>query len=96
MKKMIAVLIAAVLSVATLARAAEALTDGEVRKIDKDAAKLTIKHGPISNLDMPGMTMVFRVKDPAMLNQVKKGDKIQFQAENVNGALTVTQIKSAK
>ncbi len=95
MKKIITFLLAAVLFGATLAQA-EALSDGEVRKIDKDAAKVTIKHGPIRNLDMPGMTMVFRVKDPAMLDQVKAGDKIKFQAENINGAITVTQMEPAK
>ena len=73
-----------------------AMADGEVRKVDKDAAKLTIKHGPLANLDMPGMTMVFRVKDPAMLDKLKSGDKIKFVAEKVNGALTVTALESAK
>jgi Cu(I)/Ag(I) efflux system periplasmic protein CusF len=72
------------------------LAGGEVRKVDKDAQKITIKHGPIRNLDMPGMTMVFRVKDPAMLDQVKAGDSIVFAADNIGGALTVTQIESAK
>jgi Cu(I)/Ag(I) efflux system periplasmic protein CusF len=72
------------------------MSEGEVRKIDKEAGKITIKHGPIANLEMPGMTMVFRVKDPAMLDQVKEGDKIQFVADRINGALTVTQMESAK
>lgn len=66
---------------------------GEVRKIDKDAGKITLKHEPIPNLEMPGMTMVFRVKDPAMLDQVKAGDKVRFAADKVGGALTVTQIE---
>ncbi|MDP2240753.1 MAG: copper-binding protein [Burkholderiales bacterium] len=96
MKKITALILAVFLSGAALAQAAETLSDGEVRKIDKDAAKLTIKHGPIRNLDMPGMTMVFRVKDKAMLDQVKAGEKIKFQAENINGALTVTQMEPAK
>ncbi len=73
-----------------------AMTDGEVKKVDKDAGKLTIKHGPLTNLDMPGMTMVFRVKDPAMLDQVKEGDKIQFVADRVNGAITVMELNPAK
>src|SRR5450631_202775 len=60
-----------------------AMADGEVKKVDKDAGKLTIKHGPLTNLDMPGMTMVFRVKDPSMLDQVKEGDKIRFVADRV-------------
>lgn len=76
--------------------ATAAMADGEVKKTDKDAGKITIKHGPIKNLGMSGMTMVFRVKDPAMLDQVKAGDKIRFAAEKVNGALTVTQIEAAK
>jgi len=72
------------------------LADGEVRKVDKDAKKLTIRHGQIPSLNMPPMTMVFQVKDPAMLDQVKTGDKIRFNAENVGGALTVTKIEPAK
>jgi Cu/Ag efflux protein CusF len=75
---------------------AAALSDGEVRKVDKDAKKITIRHGPLANLDMPPMTMVFQVKDPAMLEQVKAGDKIKFQAEKVGGAFTVTRIEPAK
>lgn len=77
-------------------QAGAALSEGEVRKVDKQAKKLTIKHGPLANLDMPGMTMVFRVKDPVMLEQVKAGDKVKFQAEKVEGALTVTQIEPIK
>lgn len=73
-----------------------ALTDGEVRRVDKDANKLTIRHGPIVNLDMPGMTMVFQVKDPAMLDKVKTGDKIKFLAEKSGNTYVVTQIEAAK
>ena len=72
------------------------LADGEVRRIDKEAKKLTIRHGPITNLDMPPMTMVFQVKDPAMLDQVKAGDKIRFSADKVNGAYTVMSLEAAK
>lgn len=72
-----------------------ALADGEVRKVDKDAGKLTIKHGPIPSMDMPPMTMVYRVKDAAMLDQVKAGDRIRFDAEKVGGAYTVTKIERA-
>lgn len=78
------------------ASAASALSAGEVTKVDKDAGKLTIKHGPLANLNMPAMTMVFKVKDPAMLSSVKPGDKISFVAEKVNGALTVTKLEPAK
>ena len=76
--------------------AASKTADGEVRKVDKDAKKLTIRHGPIQNLGMPPMTMVFQVKDPAMLDQVKAGDKIKFAADNVDGAYVVTSLEAAK
>ena len=73
-----------------------AMTTGEVKKVDKDAGKVTLKHGPIKNLDMPAMTMIFRVKDAAMLEQIKEGDKINFAADKINGAFTLMQIESAK
>ena len=72
------------------------MAEGEIRKVDKGAGRVTIKHGPIQNLDMPAMTMVFQVKDPAMLEQVKPGDKVKFQAEKLGGAFTVTKIEPAK
>ncbi len=72
------------------------MTEGEVRKVDEDAKKITLKHGPIQNLDMPAMTMVFQVKDAAMLEQVKAGDKVKFQAEKAGGAFTVTAIEKSK
>ena len=75
---------------------AAALSQGEVRKVDKDAKKITIKHGPIQNLDMPPMTMVFRVKEPGMLELVKAGDKVKFEAQNIGGSLTVTKIEPVK
>ena len=71
-------------------------TDGEVRKIDKEQGKVTLKHGPIANLEMPGMTMVFKVSDPKMLDSVKEGDKVRFSAEKVNGAITVTAIEPVR
>ena len=81
---------------ATVAQASVAtLADGEVRKVDKDAGKITLKHGPIVNLDMPGMTMVFRVRSPELLNAVKVGDAVKFHAESVNGTFTVTEIQPA-
>lgn len=73
-----------------------AMSDGEIQKVDKGAGKLTIKHGELKNLGMPGMTMIFKVQDPAMLEQVKQGDKVRFVAEKVGGALTVTAIEAAK
>ncbi len=78
------------------AQNAATLTDGEVRKVDFDAKKLTIRHGPIQNLDMPGMTMVFQVREPALLDKVKPGDKIKFHAEKAGSAYVVTQIEPAK
>lgn len=72
------------------------MTEGEVRRVDKDAGKVTIKHGPPKNLDMPAMTMVFRVKDPAMLDQVKAGDKVRFVAEKAGGAFTLVQLQSVR
>jgi Cu/Ag efflux protein CusF len=76
------------------AEAALPMTEGEVRKIDRDAGKLTLRHGPIVNLDMEGMTMSFRVSDPAMLDALKVGDKIRFVAERVNGVTLVTRIEA--
>ena len=75
------------------AQAVTPMTEGEVRKIDKEQGKITLKHGEIKNLDMPGMTMVFRVKDAAMLDQVKEGDKIKFTADKISGQFTVTGIE---
>lgn len=76
--------------------AGAALAEGEVRRVDKDAKKITIKHGPLANLDMPPMTMVFQVSDPAMLDQVKSGDTVRFAATAEGGKYTVTEIRSAK
>jgi len=73
------------------------LVNGQVTKIDEAAGKITLKHGPIKKLDMnEGMTMVFRVQDPAMLKQVKVGDKVNFDADRVNGQITVTKIEKRK
>ncbi len=72
------------------------MTDGEVKKVDKEAGKITLRHGELKNLGMGAMTMVFRVKDPAMLTQVKAGDKVKFIAERVSGAITVVQLAPAK
>lgn len=70
--------------------------DGEVRKIDKDARKITLKHGEIKNLEMPAMTMVFQVKDASFLDKVKTGDRVKFKAEKVSGGFAVTEIELAK
>jgi len=73
--------------------AADAMSTGEVKKVDQAAGKITIKHGPLKNLGMDGMTMIFRVQDPAMLDQVKAGDRIAFVAEQPKGQLTVTRLQ---
>jgi len=75
---------------------AAALSDGEVRKIDKETGKITIKHGPIKHLDMPPMSMVFTAKDKALLDRVKVGDKVRFHAVDEGGKLIVTDIQPAK
>ena len=72
------------------------LVDAEVRKVDKDAGKITLKHGELKSLEMPPMTMVFQVSDKAMLEKVKAGDKVRFAAAKVGGQLTVTAIEAAK
>jgi Cu(I)/Ag(I) efflux system periplasmic protein CusF len=80
---------------AILAQAAP-VTEGEVRKIDKAQGKITLKHGEIRNLDMPPMTMVFKVKNAAMLDSVQPGDKVGFTADKVGGEFTVTSIEARK
>jgi Cu(I)/Ag(I) efflux system protein CusF len=72
------------------------MSDAEVRKVDKDSAKLTLKHGEIKNLDMPPMTMVFQVKEPALLDKVKAGDKVKFRAEKAASGYVVTAIEVVK
>jgi Cu(I)/Ag(I) efflux system periplasmic protein CusF len=69
---------------------------GTVKKIDEAQGKITLEHGPIKNLDMDAMTMVFRAQDPAMLKAVKQGDKVKFEADRVNGQITVTNIQKSK
>jgi Cu(I)/Ag(I) efflux system protein CusF len=76
--------------------AAAQSVNGTVTKVDETQGKLTINHGPIKNLDMDGMTMVFRAGDPAMLKGLKSGDKIKFDADRVNGQITVTKLQKAK
>jgi Cu(I)/Ag(I) efflux system protein CusF len=79
-----------------VAASTAAMTEGEVRKVDKAARKLTIKHGEIKSLDMPPMTMVFLVKDTAMLDKVKAGDRIRFVAEKSDAGFVVTDLQAAK
>jgi Cu/Ag efflux protein CusF len=103
---LLALILAATLALGTLhafgAEAAEQkaapaseMSDGEVRRVDKDANTLTLRHGPLVNLGMPAMTMVFQVKDPALLDKVKVGDKVKFQAEKISGGYSVTHVEAA-
>ena len=97
MKKLIPLIASVLLAATALAQtAAKDMTDAEVRKVDKDAGKITLKHGEIKNLEMPAMTMVFRVKDARLLDKVQPGDAIKFRAEKMDGAFTVTDIQPAK
>ncbi len=75
--------------------AAADLADGEVRRIDREARKLTLRHGEIRSLSMPPMTMVFQVADPALLDRVKVGDKVRFRADQKDGAYRVTELQPA-
>ena len=87
----------ALLIAVALPAMAQQLANGEIRKVDKKAETITIKHGPIQAIDMPAMTMVFLVKEAAMLDRVKAGDKVKFQAEMAaGGKVTVTQIEPMK
>ena len=78
--------------------AQDAMVKGEVKKVDETAKKITLKHGAIKNLGMDedGMTMVFKVQDPAMLKQVKAGDKVQFTAERGSDGIAITKIQKSK
>ena len=91
----VASVLALTVSVATGAMAAS--ISGEVKKIDESAGKITLKHGPAKSLGMEEpMTMVYRVRDPALLKQVKVGDKVTFEAEEAASGYTVTKIEKAK
>ncbi len=72
------------------------MAEAEVRKVDKDAKKVTLKHGPIKNLDMPGMTMVFQVRDEKLFDKLVSGEKIKFTAEQLQGAYVVTGVEKAE
>lgn len=93
LKQVLATLLATLAASAALAQAAVVLTEGEVRKVDREAGKVTLKHGEIKNLEMPPMTMVFRVSDPKLLEPLNAGDQVGFQAEKVDGQFTVTTIE---
>ncbi len=94
MKKLFTI---ASLVLATLGAAAQTasteMAQAEVRKVDLDAKKITLKHGPIKNLDMPPMTMVFQVRNTALLDKLKAGDQVRFSAEQQQGAYVVTAVE---
>jgi len=90
MNKLIAAALAALVSTLVLAQSPAA--DGEVTKVDKPGSRVTLKHGGLKNLDMPAMTMAFRVADPKLLDGVAVGDKVRFAADKVNGTYTVTSL----
>jgi Cu/Ag efflux protein CusF len=100
MNRIIRLTAAAALATSLLAQAAfaqSAAISGEVKKIDEGAGKITLKHGPAKGLGMDEpMTMVYRVKDPAILKQVKVGEKVQFEAEEAASGYTVTKLQKAK
>jgi Cu(I)/Ag(I) efflux system periplasmic protein CusF len=89
--KIVVIALALVAAVSATAQVPE-MTDAEVRKLDPEAKKITLRHGPIKNLDMPGMTMVFTVKDAALLDKLAAGDKVRFAVEQQQGALVLTRI----
>ena len=96
LKRLIATSTLALLAPLAVGANAADMTDGEVRKIDLEAGKITLKHAEIKSLDMPGMTMVFVVKDKTMLDKLKTGDKVRFAAINDGGKYTVTEIEPAQ
>ncbi len=96
--KLAAATLALSIFASSAASAQDAMVKGVVKKVDASAGKITLTSGPIKSLDMDedNMTMVFRVQDPAMLKQVKIGDKVQFQAEQATAGITITQLQKAK
>jgi Cu(I)/Ag(I) efflux system periplasmic protein CusF len=92
----IGLLAATLASVHVLAQTTAELSDGEIRKVDKDASKITIQHGVIKSLDMPAMTMVFTVKNAALLEQLKPGDKVKFNVAREEGKLVLTEAIAAQ
>jgi len=97
MKRAPALLFALAVWAAPQGALAQSLIEGQITKVDASAGKITIKHGPIKKLGMDeGMTMVFKAQDPAMLKAVKAGDRVKFDADEVNGELTVTKIQKTR
>lgn len=78
---------------AASAASQELLSEGEVRKVNREAGKVTLRHGPLTNLDMPAMTMVFTAANPQLLDDLKEGDKVRFHADRKDGVFLVTAIR---
>lgn len=96
-KTILAALVAAAsASAPSIALAQGEMTEGEVRKIDAAQGKITLRHGPIKKFDMDSMTMVFRVKDPGLLEGLKPGDKVRFEADRVEGRITIVRIEKRR
>lgn len=95
MKHTLTLALLALHSLAALAQTTTAPTEAEVRKVDLGTQKITLKHGEIKNLDMPAMTMVFGVKEPQLLDNIKPGDRVLFTADKLNGSYTVITLKAA-
>ena len=89
-------IVASLAHAGAMAQAAAEMTQGEIRKVDKAASKITIRHSEIKSLDMPPMTMVFTVKNPVLLDQVKTGDKVKFNAVVEDGKIVLTEIEAAQ
>lgn len=81
---------------APVSQDANDMAEGEVRRVDRETRKITLRHGEIRQLDMPPMTMVFQVKDPALLDKVKPGDKVKFRAEKIGSAYAITEIEAVR
>ena len=97
MKKFITVVALAAASLAAAAQGVAAdMAEAEIRKVDRDAKKVTLKHGPIKNLDMPPMTMVFQVRDATLLDNLKAGDKVRFSADQQQGAYVVLTLEKVE
>ncbi|PQA78567.1 copper-binding protein [Rhodoferax sp. TS-BS-61-7] len=94
-RTLLATVLLSTLGISSALAQASDMSSGEIRKVDKAASKITIKHGEIKNLDMPPMTMVFQVRDPALLEKAKSGDKVRFSAELKDGAYILTAVEAA-
>ena len=97
MKQLITLVALALASLAATAQgSATDMAEAEIRKVDREAKKVTLKHGPIKNLDMPPMTMVFQVRDAKLLDNLKAGDKVRFSADQQQGAYVVTAVEKVE